>query len=57
MATKNKEMEMEQFRANILPKYVKLVEEKLLREEIIRKNLKLAKEARLETIKRLYPKH
>lgn len=57
MATKNKEMEMEQFRASVLPRYIKLVEEKLLREEIIRRNLKLAKEARLKTIKRLYPKH
>ena len=57
MATKNKEMEMEQFRANVLPRYIKLVNDKLAKEEQIKKNIKLAKEAKLKTIKKLYPKH
>ena len=50
-------MEMEQFRANVLPRYIKLVNDKLAKEEQIKKNIKLAKEAKLKTIKKLYPKH
>lgn len=57
MATKNKEMEMEQFRANVLPKYIKLVNDKLAKEEQIKKNIRLAKEAKLQAIKRIYSKH